>query len=167
VASGSATIGGTGGTTGGTTTGSGATDDNPLPVKVVSFPAATSTPAPTPKPPAVVETVSISTQSFILNTPRDTNASANPNLQDAGYPTRHQLVATVHFNDGSYTINDVYWSTSAQRLVTVDQSGLVQTLTPRVTGIATITATSKANAAKFATASVTVEDKGVVQVDVF
>jgi hypothetical protein len=118
-------------------------------------------PTPTPPPVLGVATVSIFPESATLNTPHDTSLSQ----EFANFATSVQLIGKVGMSDGSST-TDLIWSSSNADLVKVDQTGLASSRMIRGVGTVVVTAQSRFDPTKKATASVTVVDNGKVEIDV-
>ena len=118
-------------------------------------------PAPTPTPVVTVSSVTIFPGSATINTPYD----GGGNQPSAGFPTSVQFTGTVIFSNNSLS-SDILWSSSNANIATVDQLGLVTSTMIRSTGTVTITAQSRLDPTKKATATVSVVDNGKVEIDV-
>ncbi|HEY9900640.1 MAG TPA: hypothetical protein V6D00_15790 [Pantanalinema sp.] len=93
----------------------------------------------------------------------------NPNLASAGFSTSLQLDARVELEGGGILDGDLVWTSSHPELVQVDSRGYVSTV--RTTGGAKpslepviLTATSRRDAEKSATVTITVVDEGTAVV---
>ena len=131
----------------------------PLTIAIVGLP----TPFP-PEAAASVDRVGVSTASVTLNTPRDPAAPSTSS--NAGFPISESLVGTVYWSNGKFT-HDVLWTSSNPHLVSVDASGTITALAPRLTGRVVITVSARAKPTVIAAVDVIVVDFGKVQLDVF
>lgn len=118
-------------------------------------------PNPTPAPPVTVSAVSVFPETATINTPYD-GSGGQP---AAGFATSVQLTGKVSFSDGTLS-SDILWSSSDVNVAKVDQLGAVSSAMIRSTGTVIVTAQSRFDPTKKATASITVVDNGKVEIDV-
>lgn len=118
-------------------------------------------PNPTPTPPVTVSSVAIFPDTATINTPYDSSGGQPA----AGFATSVQLSGKVTMSNGSLS-SDLLWSSSNVNIAKVDQFGLVSSAMIRSVGTVTITAQSRLDPTRKATASITVVDNGKVEIDV-
>lgn len=113
---------------------------------------------------SIAVTILPSIDSVTLNTSAATiNATSDGTEPTSTHPSTVSLVATVN---GDAFNNGVTWSSSNAALASVDANGLVTANNNGASGSVTITATSKDDPTETAQATITITNKGVVEVGV-